>query len=455
MSVQTRGLSGNIADVDVNNQQLIRASANPAQAGAMVLYDPTGNAYSLTEQGGLLTSQDTLLLYEQVDGAALNTNVWTYSLANMTLAQAAGFISLNSGNITTVSSYAILNSIKALPLYGDLPLKITINARVPMQPEANAVVELGIGTASGTSVPTDGCFFRWGTAGDFRAVINYGGSETQSAPLTAPASNMMTLFQIVVVENHVQFFINDVLVADVTVPNAQAYPTNAGRQTVFARVYTSGVQPSIAPRLDIGQVIVAQQDMVQNKLWEDVLAGMGRGAYQSPVSAFGQTANHANSSAPASAVLSNTAAGYTTLGGKFQFAAVGGAATDYALFAFQVPANYQLFVKEVAISTGVTGAAIVTATILDWAIGVNASAVSLATVDGPGTWAPRRVPLGMQGFIALAGIGAMANDVRRQFDVPLVVDGGRYLHIILQIPSGAATGSLVFRGTLTVNGYFE
>jgi hypothetical protein len=42
------------------------------------------------------------------------------------------------------------------------------------------------------------------------------------------------------------------------------------------------------------------------------------------------TANYANSAAPASASLANATAGYMTLGGKFQFAAVGGAATKYA-----------------------------------------------------------------------------------------------------------------------------
>lgn len=52
-----------------------------------------------------------------------------------------------------------------------------------------------------------------------------------------------------------------------------------------------------------------------------------------------QLENHTNSTAPTSATLSNTAAGYTTLGGRFQFAAVAGAATDYALFGFQVPAG--------------------------------------------------------------------------------------------------------------------
>ena len=44
------------------------------------------------------------------------------------------------------------------------------------------------------------------------------------------------------------------------------------------------------------------------------------------------TANHANSTSPSSATLANATAGYSTLGGRFQFAAILGAATDYARF---------------------------------------------------------------------------------------------------------------------------
>jgi hypothetical protein len=61
----------------------------------------------------------------------------------------------------------------------------------------------------------------------------------------------------------------------------------------------------------------------------------------------------------------------------------------------------------------------------------------------------------MQTFLALAGIGTAAGDLDRSFDPPLVIDSGRWFHIILQIPDGAATASLVYRGTVTVNGFFE
>jgi hypothetical protein len=180
--------------------------------------------------------------------------------------------------------------------------------------------------------------------------------------------------------------------------------------------------------------------------------------------AAGFTANYANSAAPASATLSNTAAGYTTLGGQFQFAAVAGAETDYALFAYQVPApsaaaaGKNLVIRGVRIETANTGAAVgATATLLQWGLGVGSTAVSLATADSAtaGTRAPRRIPLGLQSFPAASSIGTIAPDIDVNLDAPLYVAAGTFVHIILKMPVGLATASQVIRGTVMINGFWE
>lgn len=163
-----------------------------------------------------------------------------------------------------------------------------------------------------------------------------------------------------------------------------------------------------------------------------------------------QTANHANSTDPTSATLSNTAAGYTTLGGRYQFLAPGTAATDYALFGFQVPTGFRLLITGVTISIVNTGAAVaVTATILDWSLGLKSTAVSLATAS------LRRIPLGTQGFVIGAAIGATAPDIVRQFSPEQVAQPGEFVHIIVEVPLGTATASEVIRGDVTIHGFFE
>lgn len=470
MSISIKsGTSTDVATVDSDKQLLVNLPKDPTLSGTVRILSADGNAIDVTENNALRVSSANIIFYDQVDGSAVNTNLWNPTVSGMTITNAGGFYNVNAGAATTAGAYAILPSIKALPLYGTLPLKVEFNAKTVNLPEANCTAEIGIGTVAAASAPTDGAFFRWNAAGQFVCVINNGGAETLSAALSGtildtdgvttitmpPVTAVIHLYAIELVEDRVLFFVDDIQVADLAVPSGQAFPFASGRQPLVARVW-NGTTPSSGATLSVGQVIAKQEDLNQNKPWFDVLASLGRGSYQSPISAFGQTANHANSASPVSATLSNTAAGYTTLGGRFQFAAVGGAATDFALFAYQVPTNYQLFVNAVAIAclnTGAIGG--LTGTILDWGLGVNASAVSLATADGAGTWAPRRIPLGLQSLAISAAIGAQPADIVRRFDTPLVIDAGRFLHVILQVPVGLATGSQILRGVVTINGCFE
>ena len=174
---------------------------------------------------------------------------------------------------------------------------------------------------------------------------------------------------------------------------------------------------------------------------------------------MGYTANSANSAAPVSATLSNTSAGYATLGGQWQFTAVAGAETDYALFAYQVPAiavnafNRNLLIRGIRIETYNTGAAVATTgTVLQWQIGVGATAITLATVaDTAVVKQSRRMPLGVQNFAVGAAIGAQANTIDTKFSSPLMVEPGNYVHIILKMPLATATGSQVIRGTCFVD----
>lgn len=450
--------TGRIAKLDVNEALQVNLPTDGASAGTVRLVNAEGEDLETTESHQLLTSQEIPLLFDQVDGAALNTNLWTTSTSGMTIAQNGGFISLNDGAAVTANAYAILQSLRAFPSYGEAPLSIEVGVKLNIAPQANSTVELGIGAVSGIGAPTDGAYFRWAPDGTLRCVICSGGSETSAIiPAPAPTVNESHDYQISVQYNDVDFFIDDTLVAIIDTPAGQPFPTSVTRLPSFLRVYNGSSAPAIAPRVYLGRIAVLQQSVPQLKPWSSLCASLGRGSYQSPVTAWGQTANHANSAAPAGATLSNTAAGYTTLGGEFSFAAPAGAATDFALFAFQVPAGFLLNVSSIAISAVSLGAAVgLTPTVLRWGVGVNGSAVSLATAENPPTgWATRRIPLGMQSFLAAALIGTTADDIRRDFDPPLVVDAGRFFHIILRVSVGLATVSQTIQGTVTVSGYFE
>lgn len=170
-----------------------------------------------------------------------------------------------------------------------------------------------------------------------------------------------------------------------------------------------------------------------------------------------QSHQYANSADPAAAVLSNTAASYTTLGGLFlgPTPTPAGAATDFAFFAIQIPSPYSFTFTGIRISTMNRGAAVATtATVLEWAMGFNSSAVSLATAA---PYSPMKIPIGRQIFAIAATAESMPSpaEISWQPATPIVVQPGRFIHVILRIPVGTATASGFIRGSVAIDGYFE
>lgn len=444
--------------VTANNQLKVCLPTTIGQEGYTRIVDAAGHVMSFDDEGRVAQDISTLLFTDPIDGAVVDIRKWVATNATMAQAQAAGFITLNSAAITTLSTYTTLTSAQNFDLTHESYIYWHARVLTPNIPQINATMEMGLGKVATTAAPTDGAFFRWTTAGDFRCVVNNAGVEVQSAALTAPTQNVVHHYEIKIQHGHANFIIDEVEVAVLEAGSGTANVVDGSRQPTFFRVYTAATAPSTAPQLKIAACDVWRTVFDVCRPWNETRAIMGNGAYQSPITAFAQTANHTNSTSPTSATLSNTAAGYTTLGGKFQFAAPVGAVTDFALFGYQVPVGFQLNITNFNMSAVNTGAAVATtATVLDWAVGLNASAVSLATADGAGTWAPRRIPLGIQGWIVAAGIGSASGnqDINLNLRTPWVVDSGRFFHVIVQVPIGTATASQVIRGDVFVGGYFD
>lgn len=455
-------LSGLGADVDANNQLKVALPVLPANAGYAKMMGKgaltTSPEILQGYDGRTIVGVDNVLFKENVDTTAVNVNRWNTSASVMSISNAGGFIQLGGG-LLTPNAYAVLSTKKSFQLLAHATLVAKFNFVLINADASNVTIEAGLGTVSGNApLPTDGVFVRLSGA-IARAVTNYNSAETVlNLASGRPANAVIHECKIIMDSTTAQFFIDDVLQATVDVGNTQqAALVNNSRQPFFMRVFIGASPASTAPAVWLGNVLITQGHLPQNRSWSETQALNALGAYLQPLVGFGQTPNHANSTSPTSATLSNTVAGYATLGGRFQFAAPAGAATDYALFAFQVPAGHQLKIHSIAISAINTGAAVATtATILDWAVGVDSSAVSLATTDSGSVLGPRRVPLGVQGLVVGAAIGAQANDLRRDFyAAPLVVNGGNYVHVIVQVPVGTATAGQVIRGDVTIEASYE
>ena len=471
--------SGNVAEVNSANElRTTGGSATQANAGFSTLVcegDPgtfTGSRYLIAPEADedfrLRVGADSLVFHETFAGSALNSAQWSSTVTTFTTAVGNQYLKLNSGasaaanGVARIQSYRTFSVEHSFALYIEFPIQIVATALGIL----NTTVEAGWFIASGTSAPTDGVFLRWNSSGELRLVANYNGSETQSSVIdTSSILSANADAEVLLVINTIEaeLWIDNVLVTTLTRPASVPSLTASSSLPVTFRVYNGAVAPATATQLWVGPVVVSRGGAMNPLDSKDASALAGWGGYQGQSGGtMGYTANSANSAAPASATLSNTAAGYTTLGGQFQFAAVAGAETDYALFAYQVPAaaagsfNRNLVIRGVRIDTLNTGAAVATtATALAWQIGVGATAVTLATVADTATVKQaRRIPLGVQSFIVGAAIGASAEAIDLKFTSPLIAEPGTYVHIIVKVFVGTATASQIIRGVVYVDAQY-
>lgn len=404
--------------------------------------------------GGAALALNTSLLTESFEGTVLPAARWTTNVNVWTGAQtAASGLLLNAGNSALGSVGYLLRSLRSFVMPQRAPLHLKIRARVAHV--VNTVGELGFGDAAVfNTTHGNGAYWQYTAGGAVLPVLTFNGVDMTGTPVAGLSSANFYTWSVTIDDAECRFAVQDTstgrMVSEqaVRLPLTQAKLFAATRLNAFARMYTTASAPASAPQMIVSRADVVMLDAMSSKPWKEQMAEAGYGAPYQPVTQV-QAAQWANSAAPGSAVLSNTAAGYTTLGGLFQFAAVAGANTDYALFGFQAPTPYAFVLDGIDIETWNTGAAAATTpTLMVWGLGADQSAVSLA-----GTIA--RVGLGAQSFPIGAVIGAKAERISQSFDTPLVTNPGRFLTVILRMPVGTATAGEVFQGMVNLRGRFE
>lgn len=411
--------------------------------------------------GSIRPGNDTLLLHDDMEGATINTQLWTASVGTFSQAQvAATGINFNNGNGLAANSYSILTSQKQFSKMQSSPIRARIRAR--LVPRTNAIIEMGFcAPVTTTAQISTGAFFRMTSTGSLVPVLAYNNSDVVQgtdmwASLTGiGGSDNYYTFGIWVDDDNVLFTIQDVSTGNtlaeqsLQIPRTQPKTFSATHIPFATRLWIpAGSAAPAAPYVYFSDIMVLGLDIISNKMWTHQLAGTANGGEILPTT-FLQSANMANSTAPVNATLSNTAAGYTTLGGLFSFVAVAGAVTDYALFAFTVPAPYTFYCTGIHITTYNTGAAVATTpTLMHWAVANNSSAVSLATAG------LNRVPLGAQSLPVNTVAGGNCPDLDIRLTTPLITNGGRIFHVILRMPISYANGNTI-QGSVMINGYFE
>lgn len=492
MAINLQGGSGttNQANVNADFQLEVHTPTTETQAGfvcasseidAGTVLTRLQRAFEVTDDYRLRVAADSFWLNQSFSGAILS-NQFTQVAATMTFAQAAGFGVLNSANATASGNAITLSTKKMMPLFGTFGLHIEMQIREGNPTSTNSLSEWGVGLMTGVAAPLDGVFFRRIAGGQLQGVVNFAGVET---PVNITTTNCIARsgvglysatdtnkYVIVTANDEIFFWINDILCGNVKVPANQGGPTASMALPLQFRVVNSGIA-SAGRRIEIGFISVVIGDGQVYRDWPTAMSANGGSIVQTQLgTAVAATSNAGIAALAAPTFTASTAPATASIGGKWittspMTVGTSGLATiadvHYPLFSYLNPAATAAIPGKGLIITGIrvgeTTVSIalgVTYTSIEWLVGVGSSAATLATADAvgpPTTVAPKRVHLGTQSFLAAAAAGAVAPGFQVDFDSPLVVPAGTYLHIIVSFIGNAATGAL--RGSVTPIGYFE
>lgn len=494
MSVNIAG-SGTAGNANVTNNNLhVVTPVTESQAGFVTLSSEidAGLITSVRKQKSLESSNDYRLRIGadypyfslNFEGAQFPNSIFRQASTNYSIGLASGFCVLNSTSLTTASSLASINSYRSYPVYGSFTTYVDMWIRESGASGTNSISEFGLFYATGSSVPTDGVFFRRNGSGTLKAIVNFNTVETEVDidPTNVPSRTGTGLyssaetnhFLIATSNDSCQFWINNILVAEISAPSSQPNMSSSSQLPLYFRVYNT-VAAGLARRLEIGHVSVTQGDLSPSKPFGHIINGGGGGSYQTQMGSTsgptvtrgaGSTGWPTSGTARAAGTWTATSAPATnSLGGMWISPAISTLTSDadYPVFAYQVPSGgatfpaKTLYITSVTVGpTCVTTVAATNPILLSYAVGIG-STVSATTATESGTAvAARIVPIGNVSFTSTAAVGTYADGTRLDFSQsPLVCPPGCFVQFIVR-PFGTVTSNtLVVCGTVTFAGYFE
>lgn len=476
MSIKIVGAtSGNIAEVDANNNLKTNLPTAKAQAGfaALAVENDDGTVIGAryvkrlytTESGRLAIGTDMTAFNECFPGAALNSTIWTAPVTTMTITVAAGFATLNAGLSTASAAVAQLRTYRHFPQYASYATRLHMALQFAQTPVTNNECIWGWALMSGTAAPTDGAYFILNSTGEFRCVLNNNGTINQSATLnfaTLVGTNTTKHFEIEIHDEEVHFLINGQVVAEMALPSAGGVPTMSQNLPLAFRCQNTAATAS-AQVMKIGNTNITFCDMNTTKPWAHILAGAGGHASQGQTGGtMGTTANYANSANPTTAAPTNTTAALGSgLGGQFWETDTLAVTTDGIISSYQVPLGTAalpgktLYITRITLSSFVQTALTGGGYVAQWSVAYGHTAVSLATAEAATTKAPRRMPIGIQavvsGAVAATQVGSL---IDLNFDAPIIVQPGEFIQLVKKKVGTAPTAGVIAH-LISIGGYWE
>lgn len=427
-----------------------------------------------SEGGGQRTAIPVLLWDDTFNSTTQNTSKYRVATTTQTVTGTGGFVNLNASVITTINTNSAYQTFKVFPLFAKAELRVNFSALHTVAPQTNATTEWGVFTATipGAAIPTDGCFFRFNAAAEFRGVCNYNGTEVQTVAMTLPSVNVVHDYVLVVQTNTVYFMVDDSVTGTLSLLTdapGVGQPFSQATMPITFRHYIAGSAPATAMQFKVSDVFITSLGPDLGRTWAEGKAGFGHMANQGQNGGtMGTAALYTNSLAPGvgAAMTNTTAALGSGFGGQFAALPTLAASTDGIMQSFQNPVGTvnqtprNLIVKSVTLVGMVTtNLASLGPILYFYSLAYGHTTVSMATAEtasfvSPTTKAPRRITLGIETYIMNATVGVKGQGVTINFTSPIVIAPGEFLAICAK-NVGTVTTAGVITWLVNYDGYYE
>lgn len=491
--------SGNVAEVDSNNNQKVNLPTTGTQAGFSRLNylrdAATSREANISEEGGLETRQGRLLFHTNFNGAtagALINNQYNQQTTTMTLALNAGFLRFNNSAITTLNTGAAIFSHRIFSTEAKCTLALSAHIRHTQGSIANKQFDFGFGyydiAANQAAACNEFIGFRWTQAGALLGILEYsagGAATTVTVNINGGvpyADSATKRYEIQLSQERAEFWVDGAYVAEIVRQADAPGTTKANGYPVFVRLFNSSA-PASAPVFDVANVNVVRYGFEADIPLPTRQALMGRHSNQGQAGLTATNGNtaliQASATAPTGTTGSNTVTTITGLGGYYRLngaAVVVGEHSNIIISSYQNPLLPEaagaaldarnLVITDILISPMVVSTVLVGGgAVWGWFIAVGSTALSLATADAAGTTtlgtvSPRVLPLPIYDQVAAAAtVGTVATRTGQSaisLETPLVVPNGTFVVVGIRTKHvAAAITSGVLDGQIGISGYWD
>lgn len=459
--------------VDASGNASVKLPLTPAQMGGVRVFSENDSGAALgaptllspetSDDFRLRVEGDTVLDTAAFFFAAQDSGKFNVLNTTMAVSWGSGYLTTNSGAITTTTTSVQVRTYELFPLMGASQLYGEFNGAFTAVGVTNTLIDFGFFFSGGANPfePTDGAYFRYTNAGIIGAV-NFAGVETTTGVFSfVPSLNTNAKYSVVVSQRSVDFWINDTLYGTLLTPAGNGQPFQSAALPLAIRHAIVGGAASAVVQFKLADYVVSIGGFISTPAWEQARAAAGAHGYQGQSGGtMGSTANYANSANPAPAVATNTTAALGAgLGGQFWETDTLAVNADGIICSYQNPAGTTTYQGRTLLVYGVRVDSYVQTSLTgggynaQWSVAFGHTAVALNTAEGAATKAPRRVALGSNSVAAGAVALTQLTTLQMQFQAPIAVQPGEFFAIVKK-KVGTAPSAGVVAHMITVDAVF-